>query len=143
MRGEARQTPTKTFITCPIFFFSQALRDAAPDPPSWRSFLASPAVLASPAAVVIARADADAAGGGEPPRWLPALTAAASVSLTAAPLPSGAAAGVDGMLTLERRAAGGGAAGQGGRSPLAGAVFSFAAIPAGGVRVEQRRGGGV
>lgn len=83
--------------------------------------------------------------GGEPARWLPALTAAASLILSAAPLPSGAAAGVDGTLTLERRAAlGGGApASHASRSPLAGAVFSFAALPAGGVRVEERRANGV
>lgn len=127
-----------------ILSLTQALRDAAPDPAAWRAFLASPAVLACPAAVLIARADAEAADSDDaPPRWLAALTAAASLVLAAAPLPSGAAAGVDGTLTLDRRAAGGGGGGDGSvqdsRSPLADAVFSFAALPAGGVRVEERR----
>jgi hypothetical protein len=134
----------RPFISPFPLSLTQALRDAAPNPAAWRAFLASPAVLACPAAVLIARADAEAADSDDaPPRWLAALTAAASLVLAAAPLPSGAAAGVDGTLTLDRRAAGGGGGGDGSaqdsRSPLAGAVFSFAALPAGGVRVEERR----
>ena len=124
---------------CLVLDSLAALRDAARSPRGWRAFLASRALLACPAAAVITRVDARAADADEgTPRWLPALVSAASLVLSAAPLPSGAAAGVEGTLTLQRRSAAG-VGSAAGASPLACSVFNYAASSAGGVRVEARR----
>ena len=47
---------------CLVLDSLAALRDAARSPGAWRAFLASPALLACPAAAVLACADAGAAG---------------------------------------------------------------------------------
>ena len=107
------------------------MREAAPSLDAWRAFLAA-TVLATPAACVVARVDADAAAADT---WLPALAADAALTLAAHALPSGAGAGVDGVLVVDRAAGVACAVGEAGprEGTLTGVrrAFSFHATEAG------------